>query len=433
MNFFSDSLLTLRGVYKYSKFLKKSQYFSENEIKDHQVRWLSSLLKHCQSIVWYSEKFREYNVNPYGDDPFVELKKLPILSKKDVMENHADFCIPGAKKDSLTFFTSGTTGEPLQVYTSKNQWIMEQGIIWRSWKWADYNFRDKIAIFRSYAPKEGEPKLKKDRLKNWVYFSVYNMTEGDLEEYFRFLDNWKPRYLRGYPSAINLLIQHAIDKGYDLPYVYAVLTASESFPEGLREKLASLDIPVFDHYGQAEISCMFHECEEHQGMHLDWEYGFVELELNQEDSLYSIISTNYHNYSMPLLRYDTGDVSEETWTTCKCKRSSKVLKRILGRKDDYLIASDGTKLPTVNLYTFFSKIPEVKRFQIIQEKKGEIQVRILVWEESFKDKDFNFHLSNTIKNELESKTQLLVEVMMTNDFIQSGGGKLPVLLQRLNK
>ena len=82
------------------------------------------------------------------------------------MENHADFCIPGAKKDSLTFFTSGTTGEPLQVYTSKNQWIMEQGIIWRSWKWADYNFRDKIAIFRSYAPKEGEPKLKKDRLKN---------------------------------------------------------------------------------------------------------------------------------------------------------------------------------------------------------------------------------------------------------------------------
>ena len=54
---------------------------------------------------------------------------------------------------------------------------------------------------------------------------------------------------------------------------------------------------------------MFHECEQHEGMHLNWEYGLVELLPTDEKNVYRIIATNLHNFSMPLLRYDTGDLA----------------------------------------------------------------------------------------------------------------------------
>ena len=429
MNFFTDSLLTLKGIKRYKDLLQESQFFSEEQVLKLQKEWLSTLLKHCQSIPWYSIKYREYGVNPQSNDPFKELRKLPILSKKEVLDNHADFCIPAVQDNSLSFFTSGTTGEPLRAYTSKNQWIIEQGVIWRSWKWAGYNLRDRIAIFRSYSPKKGEPKRKLDRLKNWAYFSVYDMTDSDLEEYFTFLQSWKPKFLRGYPSSLYLIAQYALKKGYKLPYLKAAFTASESLAPDFREVIRdAFNIEVFDHYGQAEVTCMLHDCEKHEGMHLDWEYGFVELEPNSNQNNYSIIATNLHNFAMPLLRYDTGDVCKESWSDCGCDRKSKVIGEILGRRDDYIYSSEGSKIPTVNIYTYFSKLTDLKRFQIIQEKRGSLLIKFSIWEGN-KEDDSSL-LSNKIKRELESLTKLTIETQITDNFTQNSGGKFPVLIQR---
>ena len=55
MNKLQDSFLTLKGIWKYSRFLKRSQSFSNDEIITNQSKWLSRLLVHAhKNIPWYS-------------------------------------------------------------------------------------------------------------------------------------------------------------------------------------------------------------------------------------------------------------------------------------------------------------------------------------------------------------------------------------------
>src|ERR1035437_169024 len=132
MNLYYDALLTLRGISEYYAFLRKSQYASPNEIRARQAEWLTRLLVHAHANVpWYSSRFRQYGVRLKGSDPFAELAKMPVLTKTEIRENHADFCVSGVAAKSLSFATSGTTGEPLVADTNPHQMRVEKHLIYR--------------------------------------------------------------------------------------------------------------------------------------------------------------------------------------------------------------------------------------------------------------------------------------------------------------
>ena len=427
----NDLFLTIKGIIGYYRFLRKSQSYSEAKIVAYQSKWLSALLTHAhKNIPWYSKLFREYGVNVNSSSPLEELKKLPILSKDQVKANHSDFCVSRVSKGSMKFSTSGTTGEPLTVYTSFNQWIIEQGVIWRQWKLAGYNFRDRIAIFRSYSPVKGGTLIKVDRLRNWTYFSVFDMNDEAIANYVTYLQKWKPKFLRGYPSALNLVAEHALRYGWSLPSLKGAFSASEVVPETLRKNLHdAFGIELFDHYGQAEITCMFHECAEHSGMHINWEYGFVELLPTSEKGIFKIIATNLHNFAMPLIRYDTGDLAVGDWESCNCTWSAPKIKSIRGRQDEYLYMFDKSRTSSVNLYTYFAKLEEIQQFQLIQEKYGELTVLLRLNGEITNQKWLE--VSGKITQDLTSKTNLKIQCPRNFNFVQSSEGKLPVFIQRI--
>ncbi len=427
---FKDLSLTIKGILFHYTFLRKSQFFSETDIYTHQKNLLQDLMIHCkQNISWYTKAFRKYDIDPYNEDIFKEFYKLPVLTKNEVRESQSDFTLTGAAGKGLLFSTSGTTGEPFSVFTSPKQWINEQGVIWRHWSWAGYKFRDKIAIFRSYSPAKGMPKIKKDYLRNWSYFSVFDMDKESIDEYAKYLIKWNPKYLRGYPSALLLICDHAIQNNWTLDGLKGAFTASEVVTEELREKLKlAFNIEVFDHYGQAEITCMLHECDSHKGMHVDWEYGHVDFIETGEPNIYKLVATNLHNYYTPLLRYDTGDMVLGPIETCTCGRTSPVVKSIFGRQDQYLIMHDGSKASTVNLYTYFSNKENIQRFQMSQKKPGELQIKINPWKKMNLEEEKIF--SKSIKLDLEKHSRLKIDIEMTDEFILSLEGKFSSFIQK---
>ena len=106
MNPLSDALLTLRGIRAYQNFLRTSDRASAEEIRRKQSEWLGALLRHAHANVpWYSARFRAHGVRADGADPFAELAKLPVLTKAEVRENHADFCVPGVASKSMKLAT----------------------------------------------------------------------------------------------------------------------------------------------------------------------------------------------------------------------------------------------------------------------------------------------------------------------------------------
>ena len=68
-----------------------------------------------------------------------------------------------------------------------------------------------------------------------------------------------------------------------------------------------------------------------------------------------------------LLKYNTSKMSENS---CKCGRSFKIASKIIGRNDQFLIGIKGNFIPSINIYTFFAGLSEVKRFQGFQRVQG---------------------------------------------------------------
>ena len=420
-----DFYLTLRGILLYATTFRKSDFLDQLTIKEKRKALLSKLLKHCnQKSKFYRKRFLENNIDPNSNDPFKELSKLPVLTKEEVFNNYEDIKC-NTNSTNLSFTTSGSTGQPLKSYTSPNQWIVEQAVIWRSWKRAKYKFRDKIAIFRSYSPEENDPLIKFDLLRNWKYYSIYHLDEKNLKKFSDDLKKWKPKFLRGYPSSLYLLAKFLENEQFDLS-IKGIFTASEQLhPEqrNLIEKVFSTK--VFDHYGQAETTVMFHDCE-YGRMHEDWEYGFSELN-KQKNGTYELVGTNLHNYAFPLLRYQTGDIVAKHSNVCKCGRNSMVLDSINGRASDFIVKKCKGMIPITNVFTFFGKFLEIKRFQIQQYKEGEISVAIDFW--SSIEKNEHVEIKSLISKFFEQKT---IYVKFTHNFILKNEGKMNSFIRSIN-
>lgn len=422
-----DAELTLKGYWMSKGLMRGTQFLSKDQIEAFQLERLRVVLDACYRYVPYYQKlFWEHDFDPHHIQSTEDLKRLPVLSKDTVRAKLADFCSMKELREAIRLRTSGTTGTPLSTYTSAGQWVVEQGAIWRQWGWAGYRFRDRMAIIRSYAPKPNEPLSRLDRLRNWFYFSPYHLNEEHCREYLDTLEQWKPAYLRGYPSSLYLLARVAKNQRRRLPGLRAAFTASETLLPHYRSEIEhAFGVKVFDHYGQAEITAMLHECECHEGLHVLLDYGYVEFLPSEQKGLHRMIATNLQNTAMPLLRYETGDLVELGEKACSCGRVFPLVRRVVGRSDQLLLHRNGFSIPSINIYTYFSKHDDILRFQVIQNSKDDVEVRIAPRAGVSED-----HVSTKVRQEMNLRFGGDVNVVLTQEFEQSGEGKCLPILQK---
>ena len=423
-----DAFLTLRGWIYARGDGREAESWDPVAREAYQLARLRSLAGFAQRYIpYYGKLFADHRFAPDDIESVGDLRRLPVLTKDTLLAEQDRFCSYESLRRSIRLRTSGTTGQPMQCYTSEAQWVVEQGAIWRQWGWAGYRFRDRMAIVRSYRPATGEPAMRVDRLRNWAYLSPYHLDRGQVREFLAFLGAWRPKFLRGYPSSLAMLAGYALEEGVRLPTLKAAFTASETLTPAHRAAIReAFGIEVFDHYGQAEISCMLHECEQHAGMHILDDYGIVELLPTGTEGQYRLIATNLHNTAMPLIRYDTGDIVSGPMATCSCGRSFPIVAAIQGRADENLVHERGYPIPSVNIYTFMAKQEGVRRFQVIQEADGHIRVNLDL-------KPGESVLTGVIETYFRGATGREVKIDATGVMAQTGEGKIPPILQRYRK
>ena len=419
---FQDIYLTFKGI-NFSNEVDKIQNYSNSQIEVYRFKKIKKLLvKASREISFYKNLFWTINFDPYKFNNLDELKKIPILDKETIRNNYSSLISGVRSKNSIELSTSGTSGERLTVYTSPSQWIIEQAAVWRQWKSAGYKFRDRMAIIRSYSPKKNEPLFKKDHIKNWLYISPYHLDKNNSRDFLIMLKKWRPLFLRGYPSSIFLLSKYAEMYDIKIDSLKGIFTASEKLTNDYRSKIESVfGVKIFDHYGQAEITVMLHEMEDHNGMkNLDF-YGYPEFIPTEKKNIYKLVATNLHNDVMPLIRYDTGDLVEILDFEKDTERP--IINEIFGRNDDFLTHKEGHSMPSVNFYTYFSKLKEVKRFQFV-ENESNIELRLQIDEDVKKTS-----LIKYINEEMQLRFGKKIEITVTNQFIQSKDGKFSAVIK----
>ncbi len=404
--------------------LDNSQYWSNSEMHKYQYEQLRRLLSHCQlNISYYQKLFAEIDFVAERDFAGLnDLSKIPIITKGLARHFRLDLIANNTKNKYIVDNTSGSTGERFSINISNEQIVFEKATVWRHWGWAGYKFRMPMAIVRTYVPKKGEPLIKHDSLRNFRYYSAYHLNEGNAREYLTDMNKFGAEILRGYPSSLYILARHKLHSKVDLPKIKAVLAASETLTDSQRYTIQrAFHAKIFNWYGLAEQVVTANECEAHRGMHLNQEYGFWELEkrdylpVNQR----MIIGTNFRNFAMPLLRYETGDIAIlANDEQCSCARTLPLIKGIAGRKDDFITTPEGTMIPSVNFYSLFREMSSIERFQIIQWQKDNVEIRI-------KSRNLNSNEKERILEEMRSRlgNAIKIKLSINAEFERNPQGK----------
>jgi phenylacetate-CoA ligase len=124
----------------------------------------------------------------------------------------------------------------------------------------------------------------------------------------------------------------------------------------------------------AEAVANISECDQGR-LHIDEDFAAVEL-VEREQGGYSVVGTNFTNPLTPLLRYEVEDVvTLLPEPSCACGRPGRVVERIDGRLEDYVVLKDGTRVGRMD--HVFKDMVNVREAQIRQSRPGAITIYVV--------------------------------------------------------
>lgn len=317
----------------------------------------------------------------------VALCALPLLEKATLRSDAAQFSAP-QWLPAPAAQTSGTTGTPLQLKRSWLSIVAEQvALDWLAAQ-AGVDLRHaRVAVLRAdniKPPGDLTPPFWRDKMGGRVRsFSANHLCAATIQLYIDALKEFGPEVLWVYPSALEALLGLATPRGMLLPTLRLVLSSSEMLSLQTRQQAeASLAVPVYDYYGQAErvniaysvngLDYFFHPA-----------YGITELHLTRQDTdcdCYEILGSSAWNTAQPLFRYRTGDLARlpKGVTAGQVQEIALGLQPFMGiegRTSDYLLSPDGVKLIGMN------HIPRGVRgaiqVQLVQTSTEEVKIYVV--------------------------------------------------------
>ena len=178
------------------------------------------------------------------------------------------------------------------------------------------------------------------------------------------------------------------------------------------------------------------ECEKSTYYHIFPEYGIVELigndgkPVTDEDVMGEIVATGFNNFIFPFIRYKTMDLGVYTNKKCECGRDYPLLKRVEGRLQEFIVASDGSLIalgPAI-FGIHDAEWTKVKQIQFLQEEAGRLTI-LVVKDPSYSDSEIKSYVLRLFKARLEGRCKLNVE--FADHIPRTQSGKYRFLIQKL--
>lgn len=378
---------------KLSEYEERSSWSYERkcEYRDSQ---LGKLILHAyKTVPYYKRIIDESGKDPSSFNYIDDLKKLPILTKDNIKKEPMNFISSEyVDKKLVTSHTSGTTGNGFVFKVTQEALCEQWAVWWRYRRILGISFDDVCALFggRSIVPikQKKPPYYRYNRPCKQLYFSTYHMNEDSLKYYIDSIKKNDINWIHGYPSAINILADYMIQNGIKAEIEF-VTTGAENLLESQKDKMIrAFGNEPYQHYGLSEGTANFSENKEHIMM-VDEDYAAVEF-LDNGNGAKAIIGTNLTNFAMPFIRYNTGDICET-----KELDEGRIVTAIDGRKEDYLVLADGTKIGRLD--HIFKDMVNVKEAQFVQRQPGEVKLRIV------RGANFNDDDEKILKQEIFSR------------------------------
>lgn len=385
-----------QNVLKHLQKLERTQWLSTDEIKKIQWIKLKSLLEYAYiNVPYHHHVFKKLNITPKEIVFPEDFRKLPILDKEDIKNNITDITSSiYEKKDLIESSTGGSTGVNLRFFRDKKNVDRETATTIRNDSWAYLEMGDKYAVLWGSPIDTSLQKNLKSKIHSkifrWLFLSSYDLSEETMYKYARKLIKYKPEVISAYPSPLYLFAKFLKENKIEDINLKSIISSAEVLYDYQRELSESVfQCKVFNRYGCREFSTIAQECSEHSGMHINAEHVYVEcLKEDGEPAALGesgeLIITDLDNYGMPFIRYRIGDVGVLSDRKCKCGRGLPMMETIEGRTFDIIVGANGRQLGgTFWTLLLRTAVDGIKQFQVVQESKNEIDIKIVV-DEVFK-------------------------------------------------
>lgn len=401
-------LISGTDIIKQYKFLKKSEFWSRDEIENYQNKKLKELFVYCyKNVDYYHKLFKKYGVNIDKKYMFDEVKKLPILTKKDIINNYDNLISSDySSRRYTTGATGGSTGEPLKFLFDLKTQSAGWASAFRGFEYVDYNLGDKIYTFSGYSLVKNRKLFSKQFVWERLIMNNYKFSSIDVDEekffyFYNKLVKLNPRIIRGYPSSIYVLAKFIKSHNLKVPKLKCIFSTGEVLLNEYKNFIEdTFDTKVYNGYGAGDGGFNSFECKHQKGLHITEENAYIEIVKNgkicEDNQIGDVIVTSLNNYVFPFIRYKVGDLSYIKSELCDCGRKTKLFGEVIGRNGKILYSKEGkyispTSLPillyrdndyhnqdNINIYN------KIEQFQIYQDKIGDLIIKIQLKE----NKDF---------------------------------------------
>ncbi|MCK5018418.1 MAG: phenylacetate--CoA ligase family protein [Candidatus Peribacteraceae bacterium] len=426
--------LSKKDSWSYYQLYNKTQWYSEEEMKNFQLEKLKSLLHHVnENVPYYAKIIKDKHININKVRGLEILNEFPIITKEIIKANYIDFTPRNI--NSIKFVkisqTSGTTGNILIKRNDQQTRSSTWGSYARFYDWMGINNYYEPSVLLSGGHIYG--KSIKQSIKDWLTefiqnskrFNPYTLNDEYIDEIKEYFLSKKPSLIRGYSQAIFELAKRFEELNNSFNFK-AITTTAEPLLDHHRELFRKVfNCEAFDQYGCGEIGGSAYECDHHNGLHITQERVIVEVDHENH-----LIVTDLDNYAMPFIRYRNDDQAILSDEKCSCGRQSPLIKKIMGRTCDIIYGKNGNKLHWAYFYhLMFETNIAVKRnmikFQIEQKTEKDIIIRFVADKFSEEDKKI-------LKNEVISIIgDMNVEIINVDDIPLAKSGKYRPIISKI--
>lgn len=414
--------------------LKRTDWYSEEQLMNLQNDKLRHLIRHCyMNVPYYTKLFDKLNLKPEDIKCRADLEKLPILTKQIIRDNYDDLIsLDISQRKARNESSGGSTGIPLKFMTDEATWGIKWSSSFRAWEWYGFHVGERIFTLGGNSlvktKKEKNKLTRKDIFDKFIMNNLKcdssDMSVEGMHQIYGKLMSYHPKMIRGYPAAIYNLSKFIEEKGLAIPDIQLVLTTGEMLLPQHRSTIQRVfRVPVYDQYGAGDGGITSHECYMHEGLHITEDQCIAEI-VDKEGNVIEdgkpgfVITTDLNNYIFPFIRYQVGDMATIKKRKCSCGRSSRLIESIVGRTGKTLFNKQGQPFTSIVVDNMMFKnmdyhraehvelYQKIDQFQVYQDKWGDICILIKPKDGKEPKSTFDYVIDNFTKYFTNSKIEL---------------------------
>jgi len=365
-------------------------------LRDRRIRRLVAYA--ARSVPYYRQWFAREGLDPNRIKGAADLDRLPLLDRNLVRTQPGLFLAESAAaRGGVSFWTSGSTGMPLQVSHDRRSLLAN----------ISFGERERDPVVHacgSFRPTECYVGYETSTMKKVLALYEENtwlpvrprrrfVSVGEpIEAIAAIVNAERPDLLVGYGGWIDLFFRTVVARGIDLHPPRMVMYMGEALPPGGRAHIEErFGVPVLSRYNAIEAFKIGFFCEHRTGFHLHEDLCHVRVigpdgETAAPGIEGEIVITNLVNRATILLNYPLGDLGTMSVERCPCGRTLRLLRELEGRTEDILPLIDGRFVHPRLVWQVFKNDRDVLQYQLTQHDPQRFELTLVTVDDAIFEK-----------------------------------------------